>query len=171
MTTPTRILVAVDYSTRPNAVCRAGADLAARLGAHVTLLSVVAMPSGVPEDAMVVAEGDESPRPAGEALERDAKEHLQPLVEFFAEKGVEAEVCCRHGEVVQTIHACADELDALFIVTGADVPGGLKRLVRAGFTASIIRAASRPVLVVPPDDEQMRGQSHVQGQVASEADG
>jgi nucleotide-binding universal stress UspA family protein len=172
MSNAPRILIAIDFTTRPDGVCRTAADLAARLGAEVTLLNVVVMPAGVPEQALVQVEGREDPAPARNLLQQDAVEHVRPLLEHFSAAGVAAEISCRRGEVVPTIIACADEIDALFIVTGSDVPTGLQRLFKAGFTASVIRASSCPVLVVPPSaDEDVQGRSAAQAQVDAEVDG
>lgn len=172
MTESARILVAIDLTTRPEYICRTAADFAARLGADVTLLTVVAMPAGVPGDAVVEIAGRTGPLPALHALEKDAIEHLASLRDCFAERGVIASVATRPGDVVETIVSCADEIDALFVVVGADVPSGLRRLVSQGFTASIVKASARPVLVVPStDSEPIRGRTVAQAQVAAEADG
>lgn len=172
MSASPQILVAIDLTTRPDHICQTAAGFASRLGADVTLLTVVSMPSGVPGDAVVEVEGRTGPLPAIHALEKDALEHLARLRACFAERGVKASVSTRPGAVVDTIVACADDIDALFIVVGADVPSGLRRFVTQGFTASIVKASARPVLVVPPSEEEsMRGRTVAQAQVAAEADG
>ncbi len=172
MSTTPKILVAIDLATRPSGICRAAADLARRVGAEVTLLNVVGLPSNVPPEAMVQVGGDSERKPAGALLHADATARLRPHVEYFAELGVPVDVSVRSGPVASTIVACAEELDALFVVAGTDVPSGLKRLVTEGFTASILKASTRPVLVVPPSgDEGLRGRSAAQTQVDSEADG
>lgn len=166
------IMIAVDVTTEPTGPCKAGTEVARRMGADVLLLCVSELPPGIRADTVIETEPGDGGKPVAEILSREvlalAEEHLQ----WVRSQGVEAQLWHRFGNVVDTITGCASRRNAFMLVVGSDVRAGLSRIFGPGITESIIRASPCPVLVVPrPDDAPLRGKGRVQSQVGAEVDG
>ncbi len=166
------IVVAVDFATHADEICATATDLARRMGARVRLLHVLDLPFGLRPDTPITAPGNDGPEQARVLLERDARQHLQPLVTQIEAQGVATDICLRHGDVVGSIWDCAEDSDAIMLVVGSDLPKGAKRFFVGSFTEEVLHEARCPVLVV-----RTRGKTPAPGpgklrqQVRAEIDG
>jgi nucleotide-binding universal stress UspA family protein len=109
---------------------------------------VVERPPGLPSDVIVKPEPDAVPVSVHEWLDGQARRALPPLHADLVEFGVDARDLVRHGDVVDTILAVADEVDARMIVMGTEGRKGLQRLILGSVAERVVRRSSRPVMTV-----------------------
>lgn len=171
MSTPPALVVAVDFATHAADICAAAAELAARLDARVVLLHVMRLGDGLRPDTAVHPRWADGPMTAEAMLRADATREMAPLVALVEGHGVRAELCLRLGAVTDEVTACVTEVAPLMLVIGSDIPAGLARLFRTGFTEAIIQASPCPVLVVRTRATPPPGPSAGQTQARAEADG
>lgn len=135
------ILLAYDGSTEGAAALSQGAELARALGAHVTLLAVVA-PSGGIAIADAVGPGD--------LLEREQEAYravLRAGLDDLAARGLTAAGRLAHGLPTEEIAATARAIRADLIVVGHRRMGALARWWSGSVGASLLDAAPCSVLV------------------------
>jgi len=136
------LLVALDASPRAPGVLAAAAEIAARFGATLTPLRVLAIPPDFPPAAHVDTR-DELPA----FLVSEAEEQLKVLVAALPAGRVVNKPMVRLGHDWRTILQVADELDVDLIVIGSHGYHGLDRVL--GTTAGkVANSARRSVLVV-----------------------
>lgn len=133
----TRVLVAIDGSTRASHVADEAARYAQALGAELVALRIVGIPRELPRDAL-----DVSPdRVLAELVEEASAGVVTALAGQVARVRVES------GTVVESILRVAEEEDARLIVIGAHGYRFAERVL--GTTAArIVDGAARSVLVV-----------------------
>jgi nucleotide-binding universal stress UspA family protein len=137
-----KILVAVDRSELASRAVAVGADLAARLGGQLGLVTVV------DPRAAVAVEGGLSASETLRMLREDAEAMLRAAAE-------EAAACppthrfVREGKPGPEVCASAREWGADMIVIGTHGRGGLARLLLGSTAEAVVRHAPCPVLVIP----------------------
>lgn len=149
ITKPTRILVPTDFSeTACHAMHYAG-DLAARIGASLTVLySDSFLP---PLDYSATISGwdqtsfDELKWQAEEQLRREAKANIPPSVQYHA--------VVRVASAIEGIVTQAREDGTDLIVMGTHGRTGFRRLLLGSVTEAVMRRVEVPVIAVPPTGE------------------
>lgn len=135
------ILLAYDGSTEGALALRQGADLALALGAHVTLLAVVAESGGM---AIADAVGP------GDLLEREEAAYravLQSGLDDLAARGLKATSRLARGLPTEEIATTARAIRADLIVVGHRRLGTLARWWSGSVGASLLDGAPCSVLV------------------------
>lgn len=141
------VLIPTDFSATADAAARYGCELAAQLGARVTLLhvfssGVVALPDAV------YAPTEEELRMLQDAAEAELRAAARHLA------GLRAPIACRAvvGAPSDEIIAAAARLRADLIVMGTHGRRGLSHLLLGSVAERVLRTAPCPVLTVrlPP---------------------
>ena len=157
---PARLLVAVDDSDMTDVVLGWGASLAKRFSAETTVVHVVSVPV-FPED-IVTAAGLLSAAPDAVApllddgtAVREAERWLGERVRRIApEQPPTLAVVPRPLSPVQAIIDEATRRGAELIVLGSRGAGAVPRFIFGSVAEGVLRGASCPVLVVPPEDRR-----------------
>jgi len=139
------ILLATDGSAHAHLALEVAADLAKRSRASLHLVTVYQLPLSV----AYVSSASVGPGVIIDSLEADA--HALLDVEKRRVEALGASVGAVHtgrGAVFDAITTTATTIDADLIVVGSRGLGGLKRLLVGSVSASVTRAAHRPVLIV-----------------------
>jgi nucleotide-binding universal stress UspA family protein len=147
------VMVATDFSERSRHALERASRLVATDGGPCTVVHVVN--EGALESLCRLM-GDDTPAFETHLLE-DSKAKLGQLVdEIFGSASVDTQVVI--GNVVRTLLAQADELDAGLIVLGARGGGFLRRLILGTTAERMLRKTARPVLIVrqPPAGDYRR---------------
>lgn len=144
-----KILVAVDFSSVTSRVMEIARDLAARTTSHVYVLHVAE-----PEPDFVGYDtGPDVVR--DQVAEEFHREHrqVQALADNLRTGNVGATALLIQGSIVETIVREAERLDADIIVVGSHGHGAVFDLLVGSISEGLVRKSTRPVLVVPPDDQ------------------
>ena len=142
--TLTNVVVAADLSDAAAAVIEQGIAIARRAKGRATLVHVVPGSPDVPR--YLYRYGAAEYR---DAVTADAWQRLQQLVRPGAKRDVAIDARVVVGDPYTEIARVAREVDADLIVTGASRRGVLSRAVFGSTTMRLMRAADRPLLVVP----------------------
>lgn len=144
------LLVCVDLSPRTARVLEAAVVLAADLGAHVHLLHVAA-----PEPTFVGYDADGGPHDRDERAGELRSEHaeLRELAGRFDAEAVGATPLLVEGGTVEIVLEEADRLDVRAVVVGTHGHNRLHRFLVGSTTEKLVRRSTRPVVVVPSDDQ------------------
>jgi nucleotide-binding universal stress UspA family protein len=145
MMTTKRILLAVDYSPRADAVANLVADTARGAHATVRLLHVASAPSAVydAEGKVVVYADQEAASRTSEGLD-----FLRPLEAHFG--GVPVESVVRFGDPVAQILDEAEAWGADLIVVGTAGRSGIGRVLLGSVAERVFAKAAVPVMLVRP---------------------
>lgn len=135
------ILLAYDGTKEGACALRQGAELAQALGARVTLLAIIAMPTGI---MVAEAVGPVDLRAREGELHREV---LDFGLERLAARGVAAEGRIAYGVPVEEISAAAAELGADLIVVGHHRKGRLARWWSGSVGRSLLPQAPCSLLV------------------------
>ena len=138
-----KILVPVDYTETSRRAVDYAVDLAAKLGASVTLLHAVEMPVVVLPDGGFVPTAEQAA-----AMSEVAQRQLDALLEGQKDRGVTITGVLRTGNARDVILEAASELGADLIVMGTHGRGPLSRALLGSVVPHVIRAASQPVLTI-----------------------
>lgn len=137
------VLVPTDFSETAEAAARYGCELAARLGARVTLfhvysLGVVAMPDAVyaPTEEQL------------EILQQTAEASLREQAERLAPSGATIAWLAVAGLPAEAIVTAASQAHADLIVMGTHGRRGLSHLLLGSVAERVLRTAPCPVLTV-----------------------
>jgi len=138
--TPTRILVAIDFSAASQRALRYGTDLALQFGAkldvvHVMVVSVP-LAAGPDPVAIVPMMVDERPMIA---------EKLEAWCKVSLEEGLVVESHLLDGEPAATILECAEQVGADHLVLGAHGHSRLQELLLGSVARNVQSRASCPV--------------------------
>ena len=138
-----RILVPIDFTAVSTHALDWAMELAASLGASITVLHSYAIPVvGFPDGALIptaqVATG------LGEA----AQAALEAAVKGHRGGAVPLETVLREGEAWEEIVNVADEIDADLIVVGTHGRHGLARALLGSVAEHVVRTSHRPVLTL-----------------------
>jgi nucleotide-binding universal stress UspA family protein len=138
-----KILVPVDFTETSERAIDLAVDMAAKLGASITLLHVYQIPIyGFPDATLITG-----PKLAAE-LSTAAQKALDHLYEKNKNRGVETTAILRDGVAWEEISATADQIGAHLIVIGTHGRRGLARALLGSVAENVIRTSHVPVLVV-----------------------
>jgi nucleotide-binding universal stress UspA family protein len=141
-----KIIAATDFSPAAANAARSAARLARKLGDSLLLVRVIEPPVDVYPEVRVPESG------AFEAaLRRSNQALMDQEVAALAAEGVPVEGQVLHGSPTGELLTLAVHEGARLIVMGTRGHSALGRLVLGSVVERTVRAASCPVLVVPPD--------------------
>lgn len=160
MSTPKKILVAVDYSPMSDRVFTVALELAKKFQAEVEVLHVCSMPYAEPLVHGGVDDPLEAPAPDRDELnlydlvrDRSVSE-MKEFLERHAEmgKGLKLEYSLVSGEAQRMVTHRAELWNANLIVLGTHSRGALARWFLGSVAEFTVRHAHCPVLVVPSSE-------------------
>lgn len=138
-----RIVVGTDFSEIAEQAVDQAFDLAAQLGAVVTLVHAYELPVYSFPDGVVVSTADAADKITSHALQR-----LEASIERRKGRGVSVKSTLRMGPAWEELNAVAAEENADLIVVGTHGRRGFSRVVLGSVAERMVRTAVRPVLVV-----------------------
>ncbi len=138
-----KILVATDFGEPAGRALDCAIDLAAALGASVTVVHALDLPM-YGSGATAVAAALSIPE-----IERASKEALDAALAERRGRGVSLTGMVREGHARDEILAVAKEIGASMLVVGTHGRKGLERALLGSVAERIVRTAPCPVLVVP----------------------
>jgi nucleotide-binding universal stress UspA family protein len=140
-----RIVVGTDFSECADLALDGAVDLAAQVGAAITLVHAYEPPLalGFSDSALLTdAQFDEM-------VAVEAHSQLALAVERRRSRGIDIEFVLRTGLPWEKLHNVAVDVGADLIVVGAHGHRGFSRSVFGSVAERVIRTASRRVLVIP----------------------
>jgi nucleotide-binding universal stress UspA family protein len=145
-----RILVSTDFSPASFKAVEVGMSLAARMGAHVTLLHAFQVPLAVfPEGSLL---------PSPERVAELSDMALVELERIAKEAGVKhpkvrsIRPVLRAGAPAEEIVAASNDEQADFIVMGTHARGLLGRALLGSVGDEVVKGAAVPVMIVRADE-------------------
>ncbi|HEY2800698.1 MAG TPA: universal stress protein [Chthoniobacterales bacterium] len=155
-----RILVPVDFSPAMEGVLTLAREMARAFDAELHLVHVreisalpvypaatIGYPGiGMPEMGMT---GGMPIALAGEPPNEKRKSRLDHLQDEMLRRGLRAFAHEREGSVVEEILAAAEELSVQLIAMGSHGHGSVYNLLVGSVTEGVLKAARRPILLVP----------------------
>lgn len=156
-----RLLLATDGSDAVAPAERIGVDLAATLGARLTAVSAVDQARALTNagGGVLTNETIESVR---RALTTRATDAVDRALGGAEEVGVDADGEVIDGEPSRAVCGYARDADADVVIVGTHGRTGVRRVVLGSVAERILRAADRPVLVVPASVETFDGAGSVE---------
>lgn len=146
---PTSILLATDGSREAWLASRTAADLAEKTGSELHVLLVAPLLTAAEYDAMAFALAE--PR---EEIEREGRRRLDEYVGRIERAGATvAKAHFRTGRPDEKIIAVAEQIGAGLIVLGSRGLGEISRALLGNVSASVVRHAHCPVLVVREEED------------------
>jgi nucleotide-binding universal stress UspA family protein len=145
-----KVLCAVDFTPRDQAAAQVAVDLAGRTGGAVELIHVTG-----PRMADLLARAASTTVLDGE-VRADINARLASECDRIARAGVQVSAHLCEGEVEPAILKRAQKIGADLIVVGAHGRSALRRFLFGSVGDEAVSIANRPILVVPPDVEQLR---------------
>lgn len=143
MSLPKHLLVPIDFSAPAAEALDFAIEMAAALGARVTVLHSYEVPVvGVPDGALV------SSAEMAASLASSAQEALDKVVDAQKGRGVGLTAVLRNGEPRTTIVAVAKEVGADLVVMGTHGRRGIAHLLIGSVAEYVVRTAPVPVLTV-----------------------
>ncbi len=140
-----KILVATDFTEGSIPAMRVAGELARTMGAHVTLLHVVKLPSSALPSAFMPL-GDTWMPPSKSAVEELVELGQRTLEGLAKQYGLQS-FEQREGDPADVILERAAALDADLVITGSRGRRGLARLVLGSVAEKVVRGSQRSVLV------------------------
>ncbi len=138
-----RILAPTDFTEASQHALEWAVELAARLGASVTVLHAYEIPVvGFPDGAMI-ATADVAAR-----IAQTAQDALDRSVATVSGRGAHIDGVLRDGAAAEEIQRVADEIDADLIVIGSHGRRGLARALLGSVAENVVRHAHRPVVTI-----------------------
>ena len=139
-----RILVPTDFTEASERALDWAVELAARLGASLTVMHAYEIPIiGVP-DGSLIASADVAAR-----LSEAARTALEAVVKRCEGRGAKIDSVLREGIAYEEINAVAMAIDADVVVIGTHSRRGLARALLGSVAEKVVRTAKRPVLINP----------------------
>jgi nucleotide-binding universal stress UspA family protein len=138
-----RILVPTDFTDVSAHALEWAIELAASVGASVTVLHSYAIPVvGFPDGALI-------PTPqVATGMSEAAAAGLEAAVKHLRGGAVPIETVLREGDAWEEIVHLADEIDADLIVIGTHGRHGLARALLGSVAEHVVRTSHRPVLTL-----------------------
>jgi nucleotide-binding universal stress UspA family protein len=137
-----RILVAHDFGETAERALECALDLAAPLGAHVTVMHAYEIPVLSVPDGPVLSVG------LIEEIERAASVALDKVLAHAQRPGVEVDSSLRQGVAWMEIAAAAKEMKADLVVVGTHGRRGVSRALLGSVAEKVVRTAPCPVMTV-----------------------
>jgi len=138
-----RVLIPVDFSDTASAAAEYGCELAARLGANVTLLHVYSSGIISTPDAVFAPTPEEQ-----RAIAHAARAHLRSMAEKLACDGVAIECIAVEGVAADSIREIAEREHVDLIVMGTHGRRGVSQLLLGSVAEYLMRHAPCPVLTI-----------------------
>ena len=139
-----RLLVATDFSPSATEVMRVAAGIAKGVEADVHILHVA-----LPENELIGANAGKICDDNGIESNREEKKLVREFVDSMIAKGLTARGEVVAGPCADVILAEADKLNVDMIVVGSHGFGAVLRVLLGSVSASILKKARCPVVVVP----------------------
>jgi nucleotide-binding universal stress UspA family protein len=141
-----KLLVATDFSPSATEVLRVAAELAQGLSADTHILHVA-----LPESRLIGGDAKELPDDHG-GFEPSSKEKrlVQEAAEAMTAKGLTASGEVVAGPCADVILQQAEDINADMIIVGSHGFGAVLRVLLGSVSATILKKARCPVVVVPP---------------------
>lgn len=144
-----RIVVGTDFSEIGEKALDEAVDLAAQLGASITLVHAYEIPTYSFPDGFAYGTASMTEAIAAAGLKR-----LAAAVERRKDRGITIRTLLKVGAPWEEISAVAEEEGADLIVVGTHGRKGLARALLGSVAESVIRTATRPVVAVhAPESE------------------
>jgi nucleotide-binding universal stress UspA family protein len=137
------VLIPTDFSDTAAAAAEYGCELAARLGARVTLLNVFSPGIVALPDAVYAPTEDEL-----EMLAHAARSHLTAIAYRLVRAGLHIDVAAVEGVPSEAIAEWADTHGVGMIVIGTHGRRGLAHALLGSVAERVVRTARCPVLTV-----------------------
>jgi nucleotide-binding universal stress UspA family protein len=142
-----RIVCGIDESAGARRVVEVAGDLARRLDAALTLLSVFQPVFFVPPEGRAA---DVSPDRKAQLSERRHRARATVVeVSAAAGGGIRIDRKVRAGDPARALIAEATRHEALFIVVGSRGHGAIRAAILGSVSSQVVREAECPVVVVP----------------------
>jgi nucleotide-binding universal stress UspA family protein len=139
---PQHILVPTDFSQTAQRALDYALDLAAKVGARVTIVHVCEVPAyGYAEGLLMTAQ-------FAEQIESASRTAIDALAQRSQRAGVQLETVLRQGEPWFEIDALAKQSAADLIVMGTRGRRGIARALLGSVAEKVVRTAPCPVLTV-----------------------
>ena len=138
-----RIVVGTDFSDTAERAVDEAVDLAAQVGAVVTLVHAYELPMYSFPDGVVVTGAE-----AADKMTTDLLRRLDASVDRLKGRGVAIKSVLRMGPAWEELNTVAAELGADVIVVGSHGRRGFSRLVLGSVAERMVRTATRPLLVI-----------------------
>ncbi len=135
------ILVAHDGSVHAGKALSEAGKLAGKLGATVTIITVV-------PDLCLAEVSDSECKLVTESLFSDAKNSMKKVTDELASKGITAEIVIKDGHPAEKIIDAAKELKADMIVVGSHGKHGAKKFLLGSVSSKVVEHAPCHVLVI-----------------------
>jgi nucleotide-binding universal stress UspA family protein len=143
MNLPKHILVPTDFGEPAARALDFAIEMAAELGARVTVLHAYEIPFvGVPDGALVAS------AEMAASISRSAQETLDKTVGAHRGRALELEAVLVNGDARTTILTVTKELGADLVVMGTHGRRGLAHLLIGSVAEYVVRTAPVPVLTV-----------------------
>ncbi len=84
-----------------------------------------------------------------EEISRAQEEIINPLVEKYAQQGIDVSGCVRHGHAAHVLNDLGNEFDASVVFVGRNGTSSLKSLLFGSVVGTLVQICDRPVTVVP----------------------
>ena len=142
------IVVGTDFSAVADKAVDFAMDMAAQVGAQVSLVHAYELPMYSFPDSVMVS----SPE-AAQKITSDALAHLDAAIDKRKDLGISIKSVLRMGPPWEELNGVAVEGNADIIVVGTHGRRGFSRVMLGSVAERMVRTAVRPVVVVR-DDEQ-----------------
>lgn len=141
------ILIATDFGSSSVRAVHFGAELARRLGAHITVLHVVHEPVVYPVEAPFMLS---LPKP--DDPEHESRRELDAFLATLGARAPEYSGVVVFGEPWHAIVTYAEESECDLVVIGTHGRAGLSRWLLGSVAEKVVRTSHVPVLTVRADD-------------------
>ena len=142
-----RIVCGIDESASARRVAEVAGDLARRLDAAVTFISVFAPVLFIPPEGRAPDVGADRKEQLGERRRRARATVVE--VSMAAGGGIRIDRKVRAGDPARALIDEATRAEALFIVVGSRGHGPLRAAILGSVSSQVVREADCPVVVVP----------------------
>jgi nucleotide-binding universal stress UspA family protein len=142
-----RIVVGTDFSETAERAVEAAVNLAAQVGAAVSMVHAYELPMYSFPDSVMVSSPDAAKRITTDALER-----LEAAIARRRGQGVTIQSVLRMGAPWDELNGVASEENADVIVVGTHGRRGFSRVMLGSVAERLVRTAVRPLLVIRGDD-------------------
>jgi len=143
-----KILVPLDGSELSQSVLPFAETLVKALGASVVLFHAAAPPVLAYPGAEMIS----MDQPVWDTIEEEARKFVREATARLAAKGIQATGIACVGQAIDGILAAAADESVGLIVMSTHGRSGVGRLVMGSVADAVVRRASVPVLVVPPQE-------------------